>query len=213
MAKRRKTPNLKRRVEQRQPKRKFILVCEGAKTERDYFSALKTAHSGAIIDIEIIPGVGVPKTVVDRALEELKKLKGRKLDSFEEKDEVWAVFDRDNHPHYKESMQRGEDGGVQIARSNPCFELWLILHIQDYDKACDHRQIQNDLGRIRPEYHSKNHKTVDCAEFMPQVEVAEGRANSQLENRIAEGDPYGPPSTTVGRLTSQIRSASRKFGK
>lgn len=45
-------------------------------------------------------------TIAERAIEEVKlrglKAKNRKkLNSFEQNDEIWAVFDRDNHPNFK----------------------------------------------------------------------------------------------------------------
>lgn len=217
MAKRRRISSLKRKTSYRPPKRKFILFCEGAKTERDYFEALGAEYCGAIVRIDFIGGVGVPKTVADHAIKELKDrglhVKSRTrsvLNSFEEGDEVWAVFDRDEHPEYEESITRCKVEKVRVAHSNPCFELWLILHYQDYSKDCNHKTVQKDLGGICKEYSRKN-KTVDCSKIVPEIIAAEKRAAVQLKNRNEEGNSFGPPSTTVGRLTARIRAASKKF--
>ena len=66
----------------------------------------------------------------------------RKKDSFEERDEVWAVFDRDEHPRFDDAVKLCEKHGVRVGRSDPCFELWLILHEQEYDKYDNRRQVQ-----------------------------------------------------------------------
>ena len=39
-SRRRRTPNLKRKNPQLEPKRRFILFCEGEKTEIEYFKAI-----------------------------------------------------------------------------------------------------------------------------------------------------------------------------
>ena len=75
----------------------------------------------------------------------------RRKNSFEKNDEVWAVFDRDEHPKFDEAVSLCESNGLGVARSNPCFELWLILHERDYDRP-DHRDaVQRELKNLRPE--------------------------------------------------------------
>ncbi len=216
MARRRIFPDLKRKKASKEPKRKFILVCEGSKTERDYFDALGAEYCGAIIKIEFIGGVGDPSAVAKRAIDEIRERglqkKGTeisRLDSFEDNDEVWAVFDRDKHKHYDEPIKQCEKEQVQVARSNPCFELWMILHIEDYDKACDHKSIQKDLSNVCKEYNSRS-KTADCTKLVVDVITAETRALKLLRNRRQQRMPFGPPSTTVGKLTARIRAASKK---
>ena len=94
-----------------------------------------------------------------------------------------------------------------VARSNPCFELWLILHERDHDRP-DHRHaIQDLLAALRPEYDADRAKTPDCNDLVTRVEEAEQRAETQLQRREQEDALYGNPSTTVGRLTRAIREA------
>ena len=123
-------------------------------------------------------------------------------------DRVWAVFDRDSHPEYEEAVALCERHGVEVARSDPCFELWLILHIEKYDKPCSNSDAQRRLATLRPEYNRKGAKTADFTDLIRCVEDAEERAAMQLRLREQEGNPFGNPSTTVGRLTRAIREAS-----
>ena len=131
----------------------------------------------------------------------------KRRDSFEEGDQVWAVFDRDNHPRFDEAVALCESSGVCVARSDPCFELWLILHEGNYDRACTRRDVQKKLASLRPEYDRDGTKTPDCADLVQRVEIAERRAKRQLQRRDEEGKPHGNPSTTAGRLTRAIREA------
>ena len=209
---RRKISPMRRHKTQREPKRRFTLFCEGQNTEPAYFSALKRAWAGTLIIVESKPGVGVPKTIATQAVEYarsegLAKSSRRKKSSFERKDEVWAVFDRDNHPNFDEAVRDCLDNGVGVARSNPCFELWLILHESDYDKPDSSNNIQRALEGLRPEYDRRRGKIPDCDEMVTRVESAEGRGNVLVERREQEGKPYGNPSTTVGKLTRAIRLA------
>ena len=212
MKPRRSAPKLKRKNLRLEPKRSFILFWEGEKTETEYFNAIRRTCSKTLIAVETHGGVGVPKTIAEKAIEKARSLgltpkSRRKKDSYEKRDQVWAIFDRDDHPHFDEAVRNCESQNVGVGRSNPCFELWLILHEQDYDKPNDRHAMQKALAKLRPEYKLNGAKTPDCADLVKRVEAAEQRGAKQLQNRESGGDPYGNPSTTVGRLTRAIREA------
>ncbi|MYA90206.1 MAG: RloB domain-containing protein [Synechococcus sp. SB0663_bin_10] len=57
----------------------MIVVTEGKKTEPRYLEMFKRIHvlphiGKSIFNLRIIPGIGVPMTVVDRAIQELQAL-------------------------------------------------------------------------------------------------------------------------------------------
>lgn len=201
---------LERRKASREPKRRFFLFCEGQNTEPNYFKALEKACKNAFISVETVPPAAVPLTLAQNAAKFLKTHRSRARNSFEEKDQVWTVFDRDEHPNHEEAIALCQSKGVGVARSNPCFEVWLILHETDYQKPDDHHQTQAYFQKLRPEYDPDQGKTPDCADLVQRVEIAEKRAESQLAQRLEEGSPHGPPSTTVGELTKAIREAAQK---
>lgn len=206
--------SLKRKENLRAPKRKFISYCEGENTEPQYLKALKQSLSGAIIDIEVVGGAGVPATIASvaiNALSEIRHASRKSRQSFGQLDEVWAVFDEDIHPNVLQAINQCKSAGVGIAYSNPCFELWLVLHRQNFDQACDRHQIQKYLEEICPEYNRKSGKSVNCVELIKTVEDAECRAILQLQRREDEASPMGAPSTTVQELTKALRIASASF--
>ena len=212
MAKRRILP-IQRRKSRVEPKQRFVLFCEGKNTEPAYFSALKRSWNGALITVETKPGVGVPMTIATEAVkfaksEGLTKTSRRKKNSFEKKDEVWAVFDRDEHPYFDDAVSLCQANNVGVARSNPCFELWLILHERDYDRPNHRNAVQRELKNLRPEYDNHRGKFPDCDDLVTRVEFAEERGDAMVERRKVEGDPHGNPSTTVGMLTRAIRIAN-----
>ena len=104
----RRTPNLKRgQGTSGEPKRRFILFCEGKNTEPAYFRAIERVCTSAQIEVQVEPAAGVPYTIAEKAVARAKSAglapRSRRVNSFEESDQVWAVFDRDEHP----SLQRG----------------------------------------------------------------------------------------------------------
>ncbi len=205
-------PALKRRGPLREPKRRFTLFCEGRNTEPAYFKAIERAYRSAQIDVKIEPGAGVPHTISKRAVKFAKSVglarnSRRKKDSFEKRDEVWAVFDRDAHPRFQEAVALCDQHGIKVARSNPCFEVWLILHERDYNKPNRRDKVQRELQKLRSDYDKKGSKTLNCDDLVTRVQVAEQRGEEQLKRREQGGDPYGNPSTTVGRLCRAIREA------
>ena len=192
-----------------------MLFCEGRNTEPAYFDAIRRACASALIAVETRPGVGVPFTIATKAVEHARALglsrrSRRKKDSFEEGDQIWAVFDRDEHPRFNEAVVFCESNGIHVGRSDPCFELWLVLHERDYDRSCDRHEIQVVLEALRPEYDPDGAKTPDCDDLITRIEEAEQRGKAQFRRREQEGDPYDNPSTTVGRLTRAIREADRR---
>ena len=193
-----------------QPKRRFVLFCEGKNTEPGYFSAIRRMYDNTLL--EIYPGVGVPHTVAEKAVAYLKHGGSRRhrrngRSAFEAKDQVWAVFDRDQHPNFDAAIRLCEHNGVQIGLSNPCFELWLVLHSEDYNRPETTDNIQTVLSKIHPEYNRRHVKKLDFDSLILHVVKAEDRANRQLLLRKDVDDPYGNPSTRVGKLTSEIRQA------
>ena len=94
-----KSHNLKRRAATRDVKKRILIVCEGEVTEPKYFAAfhrpVRKQPNAAIVEIDI-DGLGYdPKSLVEHA----KKKRGpkRAKGGFEGYDEVWCVFDVDDH--------------------------------------------------------------------------------------------------------------------
>lgn len=206
-------PSLERRPPRVLPKIVFWLLCEGQNTEPHYFEALKSVYKEALIEFNILPAVGVPMTICEKSIKEAKRLgllatRGSRKDSFEKRDEVWAIFDRDKHPNFEQAIRKCQAAGIQVARSNPCFEVWLILHKTEYDKDEDHHKTQKYLEFIMPEYCSKGSKTMNFISLMGSLSSAEAKAERQLKKREEEGNAYGAPSTSVFLLTKRIRECA-----
>lgn len=201
--------SLRRKTQTRTPKQKIVIYAEGEKTESDYFLALKRRFAGVLVDVEIMAGAGVPLTIATKATAAARSArKDNRQQSFSKNDQYWAVFDRDEHPHIAEAMQICRSGAVSVAFSDPCFELWLILHFADFDRPDHRHDVQRHLEGLCPDYDRKRGKTTNCDSLIDLLPDAEKRAEKQLARRKDEGDPPGAPHTTVYLLTQSIRAAS-----
>ena len=88
----RETKSLKRLTNIRKERKRYLIVCEGEKTEPNYFNAIKQYLRPGIVDVEIY-GIGAnTQTVVEYA----KNKKKESLKTFRPYDKVWVVFDRDS---------------------------------------------------------------------------------------------------------------------
>jgi hypothetical protein len=113
------------------PKPLVLIVCEGKKTEPEYFNEIRIKKRISKDRIKIITskecGGTDPKTIVVCAKEkrkELAKIEGLIYD------EVWCVFDHDDHDKLKEAIDQAKGNKFNTAFSNPCFELWCLLHFE-----------------------------------------------------------------------------------
>lgn len=206
----RSSHSLVRRRATRDPRRKFILFCEGKNTEPQYFLEIGRHYSDALIHIEVQRAAGVPETIARKAADYARSMRSGARSSFEDGDQVWAVFDRDKHPNYERALDICNANGVCVARSNPCFELWLILHYSTFERPLDHKAVQKHLETLCADYKRTRGKQVNCKQLLANIELAERRAEAQLKARVRERKPYDCPSTTVGLLTAAIRKASEK---
>jgi hypothetical protein len=199
--------SLRRRKSFREPRARFLIVCEGEVTEPTYFKDIRHRERG-IIELEIVPA-GVPKTVVERAVQ-LKK--GSERDARKDEnlryDHVRCVFDVDAHPFLAEAKEQARANAIEIAVSNPCFELWFLLHFKDQTAHIERHKVQHQCGEHMPGYQ----KVPPCDTLMPLRDAAIER-DIQLDNWHATRDTVGGnPSTGVYRLIQQITDACRPPG-
>lgn len=111
---------------------RYLIITEGTVTEVNYFEnikriidnkykdRIKVENSQLVLDIKGV-GRGTSK-LVDYAI---------KRRSRENYSEVWVVFDKDDFEDFDEAIKFAESENINVAWSNACFELWILLHFQD----------------------------------------------------------------------------------
>lgn len=121
----------------RLPKKVIRVLTEGMITERDYIKILRSQYRGVVVDI--IREGSPPKVLVDKA----RRYQASKDERNPDFDEIWCIFDVDQHPNIEQAIREAHDNNINIAITNPCFELWLVLHYQDQHRDINSRTIQS----------------------------------------------------------------------
>jgi hypothetical protein len=192
---------LKRGKAKESPRIRLTIFVEGAITEKEYFKAVRREAENPLVEIE--GPCGVPDSVVNDAIAYKKRRRRRALDSFERADQVWAVFDCDEHI-VAGAFGRAEAAGIGVAFSNPCFELWGLLHLGDHDAPLDRHVLQRLLQEKMPNYDRYGSKCFDYEQMKGGYTEACLRAEKMGARRITERDPMGNPYTSVNKLVQLI---------
>jgi len=188
---------------------RILIVCEGHATEPDYFRSLRHELRAGPIVIRINDESGVPKTVVEHAVElkkEAERDAKRSGDSNLRYDEVWCVFDVDTHPNLPAALQQAVANGIQVALSNPCFELWILLHFENHRADIDSRAAGHACRKYLPKYE----KHITFAELKDQYPTAVDRARALEAWQVSRGNARGNPSTNVHTLTERLHALGRR---
>ena len=197
---------LRRRTGTRLLRRTFVILCEGTVTEPHYLDALKRlpeVHEIASVKIDKDRSGAVPLTLVEAAIE-VKQ-------GNDEIDEVWCLFDVEApqpHPNLAQALARARDNGIETAVSNPCFEVWLVLH---FDK-CSAWLTTDAAGRLRREHDGSTGKEVAGELYMRLRKTAALHARDLSNNHANNGTsfPNDNPSSGVFRLLEAIEHSTTK---
>jgi hypothetical protein len=189
----------------RDPKQIILVVCEGEVTEPEYFEAFKAHYRTSRVEVLTVKAAGVPFSLVTTARDMKRKAEAAALAGEDDNlryDAVWAVFDVDDHPKINDAIGMARDNDIQLAISNPCFELWLLLHLRDQPGPQDRSSIRRLLTKEVGTYG----KSVDFTLYQPGYTTAVKRARSLGSHSPSECKPGPNPSTEVCELTESIRT-------
>ncbi len=184
-----------------QPRRVIKVHCEGRVTEPAYLLKMAKTHRVAHVNIG---SVGKdPLSLVDDARQDAHLLTRRRKQP--EIDEVWVIFDTDEHPNIPQACTEARDAGIGVALSNPCFELWLVLHCRDQTAPLGRREAQRRACDLKltdgKDIHSDAHDTLELG-----YTTAKSRAQELDKRNLSGGSgPRANPSSSVWKLADRLR--------
>ena len=202
---------LRRRSASIQPRPRILVICEGRVTEPSYLRGLKTQEQVRSIEIEIDDRGRVPKSLVERAAATMRNARKQARAARDQNliyDEVWCVFDVDEHPNMKEALEQARANRISVALSNPCFELWLLLHFRDHRAFIERHKVQSECRDLIQAFE----KAVEFTTIAHLVNEAVERASSLEKWQTERGCMGENPSTTVHNLVMRIKSISKAAG-
>jgi hypothetical protein len=196
MAKRQKkdhrSSDLSRRQGVREIKQSFLIVCEGEKTEPDYFKAFRMTAA----TVKAVGQAMNTMTLVSKAISI------READQKRKKvyDQCWVVFDKDDFPakDFNQAIQFAEKNGFRVAYSNQAFEYWFLLHYNLYTGAIHRNQYKDMLTKLTdiPYSKSEGYGAVMYNLLLSRQQLAINNAETVLAE-ISHGNPAEEESSTT----------------
>jgi hypothetical protein len=191
----------KRRPPYRKPKTIIKIFCEGERTEPSYFSAVRSAFKKELdaknIELKCDTEAGSdPKNIVDRACNAIKD---------DDADKAFCVFDHDGHN--SQSLKNALDQiknkrNVHDASSDPCFELWLLLHFCLYTAPCKCANVVNELKK-KPMFNGYSKGTPEQMQsLMDRISIA--IENARQLNISQQQASAVNPSTKVANIFVEL---------
>jgi hypothetical protein len=179
-----------------------LIVCEGEKTEPEYFRAYRVMAS--VISVDVRGAAGDPMRVVQTAREEHDKA-ARLYQMRKPYDQIWCVFDRDDVPahRFRQAIDEAHRLGVRVAYSNQAFELWYLLHFHFVNTAMPRSDYIAKLNSLLPDGYSKNSRTI-YRNLQDKQETAIQFAAKLLALYPAPNPERDDPSTTVHLLIKEL---------
>ncbi len=198
----------------------FILSYEGKVSEKKYFEDFRKSDffndSGLIeiISLKRPADKGSDPISVKELLEQAKQ-----EFRFKESDEFWLIIDRDDwetiHKHNFDSLVEdcNSEKNFFLAMSNPCFEIWLIMHLKSISEFSE-EEIQlimnnqkvnaskNYIDKILGEIQGRGYnKRPNPNIFLPKTRIA---INQAKELDIANEDYPTSLGSHVYKLAEKL---------
>lgn len=149
------------------------------------------------LKLEVDPAHGVPLTLVSSAINTSED---------PEIDECWCLFDvecPEPHANLTEAINKAAmHEKVKCAISNPCFELWLVWHFQDWSRHVTTSKIE----AISRSLDKRRGKSIDAGLYLPYREQAMRRAKglAMLHERNGATFPNDNPSSGMHTFLETI---------
>lgn len=200
---------LNRRPPTRKVAQKILIACEGSKTEPIYFESIRNDLRLPTLKIIVLRHQSKtdPRSIIERLIEERQQMKDNQ--EWSKDDNAWAVFDGDEHiekslDKWNSAISRANKQNINLAITNPCFELWYLIHYQDNLAQITREKIIKALGK-----HINNYDKSMCLypePLKPLTEKAIQRANKIAKQIEAnELDEYSNPCCSgLPRLISSL---------
>jgi hypothetical protein len=185
----------------------FLIVCEGEKTEPNYFLALEKELPRWTVELRI-DGIGRNTLgLVNYAIK-------NRDDACRKYDRVWAIFDKDDFPDdsFNSAIIKASSNNINCAWTNEAFELWFLLHFQfvntgmkraDYKEYLE-REIRKESGNDTYEYLKNDPNTFSILKIYGNQKQAIDWAKQLKQNFTDQRYATHNPCTLVHELIEEL---------
>jgi hypothetical protein len=170
-----------------------------SRTEIHYFEATKKSLPREFhvkVNILISNATGQPKKLLQIA---------QNHDYAQSSDATWIVCDVEwpaRHSDLEDVVYQAEKLGIRMALSNPCFESWLIWHIQDTSSQLSSREAKKLFQALTG--HLPQHFDMD--DLLSARPVATNRAKTMAGLHVYNGTHHldRNPSSDIYQLLDEL---------
>lgn len=182
--------------------RLVVIAAEGRMTENIYFEAMKASLCASDVHVEVLHRDS-NESSPEHVLEQIRGFMSEY--NIADDDQLWIVVDKDK---WKDRMLSSvaqhcmKNSNLRFCVSNPCFELWLLLHLEDvtrYDEeqmealarnrkiTSQHTWLKKRMKELTGHYHESDY---DATALLPHVHSAIERAG-RLDTSPSDRWPQG----------------------
>lgn len=193
-----------RKKPQFRPQPRVLVLCEDAKSAKNYFEAASN-HFRSFAKVQFAHcGRTDPLGIVTAAVELQRDFES-----------VYCVIDRDSHENFDEALAlAGVHSKVTVLTSYPCFEFWLLLHF-GYTRApyssvggvsAGSRVLADLCSKPGMSAYKKGSGEDSFHLLLPKLGTAEQNGERSLRDADLDGEKN--PSTPLHNLIGLLRSLS-----
>lgn len=204
MARKKPKNNLVRKSKGLKLTPKILIVCEGERTEPDYFEYLKKRYRLSTAQI-IVKGDGgsSPNSVYTDALNEYNNCLSKHQVAYEK---VYCVYDRDEfskHAEVKDKIKQQK--AFDLIFSDPCFEVWYLFHFDSSTKPFARKGNKTASQQVK----SQVTKLLK-AQGVNHLQILFDRIDIAIENaKNNEKQNINNPYTNVYKLVEELAKHKR----
>ena len=165
-----------------------LVICEG-ETEENYINLLKRWYKSPVRIVSHVEGTKINQSLVDKRTKELKISALDKVDTF-------LMYDMD----VAAVNEKVTACKAKLLLSNPCFEIWLLLHVKDQKSSISTDAVLKELKKSDNVWHNYNksvYTDTQKAFLNDHIVVAIDRAKALKE--------FQNPSTNIYTLVEVLR--------
>jgi hypothetical protein len=207
-----------RRLNHVEPLEYYLIVCEGEKTEPEYFEEIKKlindryAHRVEVerIAIDIRGEATNTLFLLERAKQYVDELRGQIT-------QVWLVYDKDDFPpdrfdttqYEAERLSNESEIKFHVAWSNQCIEYWFLLHFENLQsdiKREDYlRKLDEHFKRLGLGGYRKNRSDLfGVLMNHGNLKLAIRWANQRMDEHTGKTPSQSVPATRVHELVLEL---------
>lgn len=195
----------RRNINSRKSKKVILVAFEGKnKTENNYFSNYRLRDKDYII--KLVPGNETdPINLVNKTIVKVKEL-GLNL---EENDRAYCIFDTDlderKNMQIIKARKLAKKYHIIMITSNPCIELWFLLHFEYTTAWLSNNDVINKLKKYYPKYEKNINIFLEIKDkVFEAIKNAKKLESFQLDNNKIIGMVDANPSTEMYKIVEEL---------